>query len=371
MSVLPGAPPDVEPDLPRTERRGPGGRGAGRGGARSRRDIRRRRWLVVLVLLLLAAPFLLAAGWFWYQVDPPGSPGARVSFEVRKGWGAEQIGDALSKRGVIGSALAFKVFSRLTGGGPFQAGTYVLRRDMGASDAVDALEHPPAQQYRTLALPPGLTIDMIAARVGQIPGLSRDKFLAAARSNQVRSKYQPAGVTSLEGLTWPDTYFVAKTEDEMSVLRTLVHTFDEQATKVGLDASPDPYHVITVASLIQTEAKLDVDRPLIAGVVENRLRDGMPLQIDATLLYARGSREGRITDADRNSSSPYNTYQVKGLPPTPISSVAAVSLRAALHPADVPYKFYVLIDASGKHAFAVTFAEHERNVAEARRKGLL
>ena len=178
-------------------------------------------------------------------------------------------------------------------------------------------------------------------------------------------------MTSLEGLTWPDTYFVAKTEDELSVLRTLVRTFDEQATKVGLDASPDPYHVITVASLIQTEAKLDVDRPLIAAVVENRLRDGMPLQIDATLLYARGSRVGAITDADRNSSSPYNTYRVKGLPPTPISTVAAVSLRAALHPADVPYKFYVLIDASGKHAFAVTFAEHQRNVAEARRKGLL
>jgi UPF0755 protein len=106
-------------------------------------------------------------------------------------------------------------------------------------------------------------------------------------------------------------------------------------------------------------------------VVDNRLRDGMPLQIDATLLYARGSREGPITQADYDRDSPYNTYRTTGLPPTPISTVTATSIDAALHPADVPYKFYVLIDKNGKHKFATTYAEHQRNVAEARRKGLL
>jgi UPF0755 protein len=105
--------------------------------------------------------------------------------------------------------------------------------------------------------------------------------------------------------------------------------------------------------------------------VENRLRDGMPLQIDATLLYARGTREGPITPADYDRASPYNTYRNSGLPPTPISTVTATSIDAALHPADVPYKFYVLIDKSGKHKFATTYEEHQRNVAEARRKGLL
>ena len=155
------------------------------------------------------------------------------------------------------------------------------------------------------------------------------------------------------------------------MLKTLVEHFDEQATKAGLATSPDPYRTVIIASLIQTEAKLDEDRPLIAAVVENRLRDDMPLQIDATLLYARGSRAGPITDADYDRDSPYNTYRNRGLPPTPISTVTRTSIEAALHPADVPYKFYVLIDENGKHKFATTFAEHEANVAEARRKGLL
>jgi UPF0755 protein len=97
----------------------------------------------------------------------------------------------------------------------------------------------------------------------------------------------------------------------------------------------------------------------------------MPLQIDATLLYARGSRVGPITDADYARDSPYNTYKFQGLPPTPISTVTAVSLQAALHPADVPYKYYVLSNADGKHAFATTYPEHLRNVEAARRKGLL
>jgi UPF0755 protein len=212
---------------------------------------------------------------------------------------------------------------------------------------------------------------MIADRVGQIPGLSRDRFLEVARSNIVRSKFQPANVTSLEGLTWPDTYYVSKADTEETLLTTLVRHFDQQATRAGLATSADPYRTVIIASLIQTEAKLDVDRPLIAAVVENRLRDDMPLQIDATLLYARGSRDGPITDADYDNPSPYNTYRNLGLPPTPISTVTKTSIDAALHPADVPYKFYVLIDPSGKHKFATTYEEHQRNVEEARRKGLL
>jgi UPF0755 protein len=139
-------------------------------------------------------------------------------------------------------------------------------------------------------------------------------------------------------------------DDETSVLRTLVSQFDKQATGAGLAGSTDPYRTVIIASLVQTEAKLDEDRPKIAAVVENRLRDDMPLQIDATLLYARGTRVGPITDADYQRDSPYNTYRNKGLPPTPISTVTRTSLDAALHPANVPYKFYVVMNAAGGHA---------------------
>jgi UPF0755 protein len=323
------------------------------------------------VVALVLIPLLVVGGWLWYQFDPPGDAGPEVVVDVQRGWSVSRIADELEAKGVVGSATAFQLYARIFGAGPFQAGSYRLREDMGASAAAATLERPPALEYRELALIPGLTLEMIADEVGKIPGLDRDRFLEVARSGTVRSRYQPAGVTSLEGLTWPDTYYVSKGEDETKVLRTLVEHFDEQATKAGLDAAADPYRTLTVASLIQTEAKLDEDRPQIAAVVENRLRDDMPLQIDATLLYARGSREGPITDADYQRDSPYNTYRNRGLPPTPISTVTRTSIDAALHPADVPYKFYVLIDEAGRHRFATTFEEHQRNVAEARRKGLL
>ena len=210
-----------------------------------------------------------------------------------------------------------------------------------------------------LALPPGLTFDEIAARVGRLPGRSADRFRAVAASGTVRSKFQPATVQSLEGLTWPDTYFVSSTEDEQAILRTIVQAFDRHGDAIGLGQSPDPYRAVVIASLIQREAGVDEDRPLIAAVVENRLRDRMPLQIDATVVYARGGGTAPLTDADFQRNSPYNTYLVAGLPPTPISTVTEPSLRAALHPANVPYKYYVLTDKNGKHAFAVTFAEHQ------------
>jgi len=155
-----------------------------------------------------------------------------------------------------------------------------------------------------------------------------------------------------------------------------VARFDEIADKVGLANSTatnglTPYQTVVAASLIQTEAKLAEDAPLISAVIRNRLRDGMPLQIDSTLCYAKGGCPPVPTNADKAIDSPYNTYKISGLPPTPISSVTEANLSAAIHPADVPYKYYVIADANGKHAFATTLAEHNANVAAARAKGLL
>ena len=187
----------------------------------------------------------------------------------------------------------------------------------------------------------------------------------------MRSKFEPAGTNSLEGLAWPDSYAIEDHENEAAILRTIVGAFDRHATAAGLPGSPDPYRTVIVASLIQREAGVDEDRPLIAAVVENRLRQGMELQIDATVLYARGGASGPLTDADFARDSPYNTYQVHGLPPTPISTVGLASLTAALHPADVAYLYYVLTDKDGKHAFATTYAQHQANIVDARRRGVI
>lgn len=333
---------------------------------------RRRRWVWVLVVLaVLLVPLLVAGGWYWYQVDPPGDPGRAVSVTVPAGAGVSQIGDRLEAAKVIGSALAFSIYTRLGGHESFQAGKYRMREDSGVKAAVTTLEAGPKQHYVSLALPPGLRFDEIAARIGALPGRSADRVLELANTGTVRSKFQPAGVNSLEGLTWPDTYAIADQEDEATILRRIVTAFDEHATRLGLADAGNPYDVVILASLIQREAGIDEDRPKIAGVVQNRLAKKMPLQIDASVVYARGGGDQPLTDADFARDSPYNTYQVTGLPPTPISTVTAPSLTAALHPAAVPYLYYVLTDTDGRHAFAVTYDEHLRNIADARRRGVI
>lgn len=365
MTTVDGPPPTAPADAV-----GAGVSGASRRERRSRP--RRRRWVwLVVVVALLALPVLVAAGWYWYQLDPPGDPGRAVTVTIAKGSGVSQIGDTLAASNIIGSALAFSIYTRIGGHDSFQAGDYRMRQDSGVRAAVATLERGPRQHYLPLALPPGLRFDEIAARIGALPGRSAARVTELASSGAVRSRYEPAGVNSLEGLTWPDTYAIAAQEDEATILRRIVAAFDDHATRLGLATAPDPYHVVIVASLIQREAGIDEDRPKIAAVVENRLAKGMPLQIDASVVYARGGGTRPLTDADFALVSPYNTYRSAGLPPTPISTVTAASLTAALHPAAVPYLYYVLTDADGRHAFAVTYADHLKNVADARRRGVI
>ncbi|MDQ1430070.1 MAG: hypothetical protein QOF40_672, partial [Actinomycetota bacterium] len=214
-----------------------------------------------------------------------------------------------------------------------------------------------------LALPPGLRLAQVADRVGALPGHDRAAFLALAQSGQVRSKYQGAQVSS-EGFTWPDTYFV-EGQTDVQILQTIVGQFDKHADAVNLtNASAvglTPQQAVVVASLVQAEAGNAADAPKVAAVILNRSRQNIPLQIDATLCYSKGGCPPVPSNADKAIDSPYNTYRVAGLPPTPIMTVSEQSLRAALAPANVPYLFYVT-GKDGVTYFATTLAEHEANI---------
>jgi UPF0755 protein len=337
----------------------------------------RPRWIRITAIAVVVALVLsaMAAVTAWLLVDPPGSRGAAVTITVPKGASVAAIGSQLAEAGVVPNATAFRVYARVTGAGPFQAGEYRIAKHSGVPGAIRALDAGPRIEYQRLALPPGMTVAMIAERVATLPGRSAARFLEVVRSGVVRSKYQPAEVTSLEGLTWPDTYYVTPDEDETVILRRIVDRYDAEVARLGVPeraaARGDSVYTATIkASLIQGEAGVDGDRPLISGVIANRLAQSMLLQIDATLLYARGDR-GPLTDADFARPGPYNTYKVAGLPPTPIMTVTAPSLNAAVAPADVPYRYYVLWDEQGHHKFAVTYEEHLANIADARRRGIL
>ena len=330
---------------------------------------RRRTWAVIAVIGVLLLPFVVAAGWFLWQLSPPGGAGAAVTVEIQPGWGTKQAGDALQAHSVIGSSLVFQIWSKVSGSGTFRAGTYALRRRMGVRAASDALHRGPssaaaATRHTVLALPPGLRLDQIATRVGALPGHDRAAFLALAHSGRIRSRYQ-GDQLSVEGFTWPDTYFVEHQTDEQ-ILQTIVSEFDKHADTVNLASAPTTngltaQQTVVVASLVQAEAGNAADAPKVAAVITNRLHQGMPLQIDATLCYAKGGCPPVPTNTDKQIDSPFNTYRSTGLPPTPIMTVTEQSLRAALSPASVPYLFYVT-GKDGVTYFATTEAEHLANI---------
>jgi UPF0755 protein len=174
-------------------------------------------------------------------------------------------------------------------------------------------------------------------------------------------------VSSLEGLTWPDTYFIGERETDAEILRTIVSAFDDHATAAGISAGSSgggaAYDTVKIASLIQAEAGATDDARLVSAVIANRLARGMQLQIDATLCYAKGGCPPVPNNADKQIDSPYNTYKVTGLPPTPIMTGTDPALFAALHPAAVTYLYYVT-GKDGVTRFANTLQEHQRNIDE-------
>jgi UPF0755 protein len=335
----------------------------------------RRNVMTMIVVGVMLAPLAIGSLWVLSNVESSTAGHADVVVEIQQNWTPQQVGDALQQRRVIASSTAFQQVAASAKYTAYQAGNYDFVENSDPREALDTLRGGPRRIVPDikLLLPPGLTLQQIADRVGKIEGKSADRFMQAAQANTIRSKYEPTDVTSLEGFTWPDTYFIGANETEAQILQKIVSQFDAKADEIGLQASGEhngmtPYQALVSASLIQAEAGTAADAPLISAVIINRLKDDMPLQIDATLCYAKGGCPPVPTDEDRKIDSPYNTYKNKGLPPGPIKTVSEDALRAALNPAPVPFKYYVS-DSHGKTYYAVTLSEHEKNVAKARADG--
>ncbi len=350
------------------------GGGADGGGGRGRKVLLAAAVLLVVGLIGAGA----AAFWFNRQVNPSGPPGQAVKIDIPLGSSTQRIAGILEEKGVVDSARVFRVYVKTKGGGPFQAGSYSLRRNEKFDRVVAALEKGPKLTFQRLTVPEGLTLEQVAQRVGELPGRSAERFLQVVESGQVRSRYQPAGSTNLEGFLLPETYNFQAKDDELAIATRMVQSFDAAAAQAGIEEVTqgglvDPYEAIVVASLVEREARVPEDRGMISRVIYNRLRKGMLLQVDATVIYALG-RTGekglRVLNKDLEVDSPYNTYRVEGLPPAPIASPGRAALRAAVNPTPGPWLYYVVVEASGKHAFGTTLAEHNRNIALAESRGV-
>jgi len=338
-----------------------------------------RRW--PFVLLAIALIFLVLAGsgvlWVQRQVNPSGASGPEVLVTVEQGMSTTDVASLLEREDIITSASIFKYYARLTGLGSIEAGNYVFQRKSDFSDVAKVLEGGAAKaEEERVTIPEGLTLPEVAKVIGQMPGRSAEKFLEVANSGTIRSQYQPAGNNSLEGLLLPETYFVAKGADETAILRKMVDAFDQLSTQLNLPGAAakfglTPYQAVIVASLVEREARVDEDRGKVARVIYNRLQEKMPLQIDATVLFALGlPAQQSVSFKDREVNSPYNTYKIPGLPPGPIASPGRKSLEATASPPAGNWLYYVLTDPSGKHTFTNDYREFLNAVNQCIAKGL-
>ena len=361
---------------------------------RGRRAIKKTVLFVVAGLIL----GVISYGWsqwrYLQKVNPSGDPAAATTFEVLESDDLSTVSERMEEVGIVVDAGTFRRYTADEGGLELVPGFYTLRPRDHMGNLLRALRTPPAETFVKVTFPEGFTLAQMAQRLAEeIPGFDADAFIERAfdASSVPGSEYVPSGASSLEGLLFPDTYSFAVSEKPVQILKRMVDLMARVGRQEGLDEAPtllglSPYQVLTVASLIEREAKVAADRPKIARVIYNRLALGMKLEVDASLFY--GQDPDTEFAALKAIDSPYNTYLRDGLPPTPIANPGRASIAAALAPApnprandpicrDIPanspcvFLYYVLIDEDGNHAFSATLEQHEANIVIAKERGVL
>jgi UPF0755 protein len=334
-----------------------------------------RRYLIQGGISLLVVIVLIASIVHVKHAIDPGGEGPQVNVDVAKGSSFGDVAGLLEQKKVVPSAFFLKLYAKIKGAPNVQAGEYAMNASMSDAQAISVLRHGPKPSTDRLVIPEGFRLKQIAERVGDLPGMSANKFYELATNGTVHSDFEPAGSTNLEGLLFPDTYLLSSSDTELTLLQRMVNEFDNQANLLNLNSAPGsvghtPYETIIIASMIEAEAKIPGDRGKVSQVIENRLFDAMPLQIDSTVLYAMGNNTTSLSTGDLKIQSPYNTYTNKGLPPAPIDSPGAASLQAALQPTPGPWLYYVVTGADGSESFGTTLAQQNANIALARSRGL-
>ena len=361
----------------------------------------------VLIALSVVMTVVLSVGgtamWYLRQVNPPdevssGKPLA-TNFTVNQGDSLISVSNRLEQEGFIVNASVFRWYAERKGGIDLQPGYFSLVKHEHIGEIMKKLNKSPSITFTKVTFPEGFTIKQIAQRIeDKTTRITAQSFYEAMTNELLTSEYLPKNMTPLdlapyrfEGLLFPDTYQVSGNESVASVLDRMLRLMERVGKQEGIADSQakvgkSPYQVLIIASIIEREAKLEIDRGKISRVIYNRLERGMPLQIDATLYY--NSPENASFTELKAIDSPYNSYLYNGLPPTPIASPGRAAIRAALNPSPNPdlsdkmcigikktqncaYLYYVLSDADGGHTFAATEQDHAINVENSRVGGFL
>ena len=339
--------------------------------------VARVRIAVAVIVVSLAMMALVVGAFAWSALLRPVSqvaPGRPVTLTVPAGAGTAAIGGLLADEGVVPNPMAFRIRASLAGAdGKLRAGTYEFETGTSYGDAISALLKGPPQRFVEFTIPEGFVIEQIAERIESELGIRQEETLSLAKegASEFADEHpylSDAHEGSLEGYLFPKTYRVPADATARQVLDMMLDQFDaEFATVDTATVTADGFsihEIVTMASIIEREAKLAPERPVVASVIRNRLDLGMRLEIDATIEYVLPGNRFRLTYKDLEIDSPYNTYRNEGLPPGPISSPGLASLVAAASPANTDYLYYVLTGKDGSH----TFATNKRDFLKAKER---
>lgn len=331
------------------------------------------------VLVLVVVGFLGYVGvgkvkdLFGGAPDYSGPGSGKVVFEVHQGDTASAIGNNLKAAAVVKSVDAFVDAARSDDRSRgIQVGYYALRKHMKASDALAVLVDPKNLVQSVVTVPEGARVADVVATIVAKTKITKAAVVAALE-HPARLGLPASADGDVEGYLFPATYSVPPGQTAVGLLKQMVAKAKAEFASLGVSSGASsvgltPEQVITVASILEFEASRDEDYPKVARAIYNRLKDGMRLQSDATVSYAN-KLSGQVwtTLEQRNNASPYNTYQHDGLPPGPIGNPGAKTIEAAMHPADGPWLYWVVVNLkTGETVFSTTYADHQKAVAQFR-----
>ncbi len=296
----------------------------------------------------------------------------RIMVIIPRGATYYQALDSLESRGVIESRDWFSLYARIRGlPSNLKSGVYTFDKDASWSSVVSTLKSGRGLEVR-FTVTEGMMGFEVAERARSWLGVSRDSFVAAMRDTSLERelgiKPTPAGV---DGYMYPTTYVVPMRMRARDLVKVMTHEFiarwqPEWDGRLG-ELNMTRHEIITLASIIEAEVRYRPDRPYVSAVYHNRLRRGMALQADPTIVYAHGRRLRRVWERQLQIHSPYNTYLHSGLPPGPITQPSDSSIIAALYPAPIGYLYFVA-QPDGKHIFSSTYADHLAAIRESKRQ---
>ena len=322
---------------------------------------RSARRTFIIISLIAAALFIHTCSFLRTAVTPPSA----VLVDIDLGQSAWEISRTLQERGVISHAPTFMAVATVTGKAKrLQAGSYVFEGTHFPLDIMDILFRGMTQRYK-ITIPEGYNLFQIGTMVEKTGLLSREPFIRSAMDPSNASFFK-VEAPSLEGFLYPDTYFLVPHITPLELMAKMVDRFskiytpemERQAKKIGMSR----LDVITLASIIEKEAVVQTEKPVISSVFHNRLKRNMRLQSDPTAIYGIDGFAGRIGPEDLLRDTPYNTYRRQGLPPGPICNPGVDSIRAALWPARTDYLYFVA-RGNGTHAFSRSLQEHNRAIS--------